>query len=292
MIDHAHCGENEEIFYQEAKSIIDKILDGKANPSQKDELMKSCHYILTKYTGELVNFLQKRNQMNRNYQCCNIANIPNQRPCINLIYVNPPPNSQPPINYIPPSPYYYYPPNQMQMVQYPQYFQQPANFNPNYLTASTIIKPTKSNNKKKSKGKHHHHHEKSNKKKSSKHSKNTKTTSKGTRILFDGHNYFNGIIQYLRKKSNGNISSEVIVTASSSDFQYKPQNAINYDSDELFETTPSDKDPWLCIEFVNRKVTPKSYAMKSGWWEKNNWHPKSWEIDGLNDNSNWVTIDD
>ena len=60
MIDHAHCGENEEIFYQEAKSIIYKILDGKANPSQKDELMKSCHYILTKYTGELVNFLTEK----------------------------------------------------------------------------------------------------------------------------------------------------------------------------------------------------------------------------------------
>ena len=94
-------------------------------------------------------------------------------------------------------------------------------------------------------------------------------------------NRFNGI---LTKLGNGNpmnlISNKVVnVTMSSilGDHEnYQPQNVLNYSNDIIIIYTKKQPNSWLCIDFINHKVSPPHYSMKShGHCGKGNSHPQN-----------------
>lgn len=293
-------------FSLEAKQIIDNIIKDAAMQKKKDHLIKLIQSILANQADELDKALRERKSAS--FSQHNLHTYTNQQPCMNLILFYPryfsimPPNysqylqfNSNTLNYgnypnsmnsIYQSYNNYYTPYQIQAAQIPQQF-------PIFNNNSNPL-PLKPKNHKKSKK------EKSLKKSKKEKTKSTKKNKKELlkedpngrkEISVDPSNHFNGIIEFIRKSSTAGIQSEISVTASSTDFEYRPENVIEY-VDSLFESTPHDKNPWLCIEFKKRRVILKSYTIKSGWWEKNNWHLKSWVIEGSNDKSTWEILDD
>lgn len=118
-------------------------------------------------------------------------------------------------------------------------------------------------------------------------------------VPFDNRdsNIFNGI---LTKLGNGNplnlISNRVVnVTMSSiygSHENYQPENVLNYSSDIKFIYTKNQPNSWLCIDFINHRVSLTHYAIRShGHGNKGNYHLQNWDIVGSNDSNNWDHLD-
>ena len=106
-------------------------------------------------------------------------------------------------------------------------------------------------------------------------------------------NEFNGIINYLKTK--GNISNQLEITASSICFtDYPPKNVIDYQNRNHF-CTKNEPGSWICFDFKENKIIPTNYQIMSFNGGQNCEHPKSWQIQGSNDeteNKNWTTIDE
>ena len=104
-----------------------------------------------------------------------------------------------------------------------------------------------------------------------------------------------GIINHL---GNGNSKSVldkniVNVTASSIYDSYHPsQNALDHENDKKWFASKDQPDSWLCIDFINHRVSPSHYSIQShGQGSKGELHPQTWEISGSNDNSHWTNLD-
>lgn len=70
-----------------------------------------------------------------------------------------------------------------------------------------------------------------------------------------------------------------------------PANVYEYDNDDsLFYSKENGKeDQWLCFDFKEHKIIPTNYTMRStASFDK----PKSWVLEGSNDNSKWDVIDE
>ena len=106
-------------------------------------------------------------------------------------------------------------------------------------------------------------------------------------------NEFVGIINYL--KSKGDISNQFEITASSIGHpNHPPKNVIDYQNRKDF-CTKNEPGSWICFDFKENKIIPTNYQIMSSQFGTNNWHPKSWQIQGSNDeteNKNWTTIDE
>ncbi|KAK8838464.1 hypothetical protein M9Y10_033091 [Tritrichomonas musculus] len=100
-----------------------------------------------------------------------------------------------------------------------------------------------------------------------------------------GDNQFDGIIKHLLKTSNGDISSKVQITFSSMG-SGQAINVTHYDKDDYFETNGFSRS-YICFQFKGFSVVPTNYQIKSS---NNGNYPKSWDIEGSNDESNWVTL--
>lgn len=103
-------------------------------------------------------------------------------------------------------------------------------------------------------------------------------------------NEFNGIIKYL--KSN-NIGNEINITASScyndGDDRLQAKNVVLFDSDDGF-SSKDIPESWLKIEFKNHLIIPTDYVIKTSGAYTDEWRPKSWVIEGSNDNSKWEIL--
>lgn len=112
----------------------------------------------------------------------------------------------------------------------------------------------------------------------------------GIDFKYSGKN-FSGIINYLKSESQGNIENMIIFTASSMESDnYHPRNSILYDDSNLFDYFASRNLPnsWFCLDFKDHRVIMTDYTVGSTY---NNYHPKSWVIEGSNDNNTWNQID-
>lgn len=98
-----------------------------------------------------------------------------------------------------------------------------------------------------------------------------------------------GIINYLLKESKGAIENEINVTSSSVLYNNIPQNVLHFNTNEEFYAEDG-KNNWICFEFKNHKIIPNKYSVISYDGGTNSRHPKSWVIQGSNDNENWDTI--
>lgn len=107
--------------------------------------------------------------------------------------------------------------------------------------------------------------------------------------IADKQNEFDGLMNYLRK--NSNIKDEISITNSSYGGGKDPFDLVKYEDKKCYyETSSNDSNSWICFEFKNHKIIPSSYIIRS-YYTDGNWHLKSWNIEGSNDNTNWVILD-
>lgn len=115
---------------------------------------------------------------------------------------------------------------------------------------------------------------------------------------------FNGIINYLKNESHGNIGNKIKITTSSFDSRHPPINVTLFDNnDKYFRTKNKGLNNFICFDFKNAKINPTYYQLKSS----NNIEIESdedydeelydnslitWKVEGSNDKSNWVKIDE
>lgn len=120
---------------------------------------------------------------------------------------------------------------------------------------------------------------------------NKKPFNLGQLFSHTNGNEFQGIIRHLLNESNGNIESEVNITSSSIySSDYKPQNVTLFDKNDHFI---SDNRPnsYLCFDFKDRRVIPSDVTIKTRNGGTNDNQPRSWVIEGSNDNNTWDILD-
>lgn len=109
---------------------------------------------------------------------------------------------------------------------------------------------------------------------------------KGIEIKYSNENY-NGVFNYLRK--NSNINDEVNATYWPTR-EYDVKCLTDFSNTKNFYT--QDKpNSWICFEFKKHKIIPSNYTIKSHNCSPNCCQPKSWRIDGSNDNNEWIQLD-
>lgn len=100
---------------------------------------------------------------------------------------------------------------------------------------------------------------------------------------------FNGIINYMKKQPNYTIK----ITASSVDrYNEQPENAIDFDNINSYYSSKNIPNSWLKIDFGEHRVIATDYTLRSCNWNEHYSHPKSWVIEGSNDNNSWEIIDE
>lgn len=116
---------------------------------------------------------------------------------------------------------------------------------------------------------------------------------KEVQIMYQKDKDFNGIINYLRTLSKGNIFNLIeINTSSVLDSRRCPNNVIIYDNKDKYFSSKNEVNSWISFDFKNYQVTPTNYTIQSFPCSSNGYaHPKSWNIEGSNDNTNWEIID-
>ena len=104
---------------------------------------------------------------------------------------------------------------------------------------------------------------------------------------------FEGIIAHLTSHCGGSVHDKGVVNVTGSDFldeSLHPKNAAEWPLDSASgEPFWSSNDPgqWLCYDFKQRRVIPKSYALRM----PDSHHPESWVFEASNDGTSWVELD-
>ena len=116
------------------------------------------------------------------------------------------------------------------------------------------------------------------------------------KVEFPATNTFKGIINHLMQKSSGQIEKEINITASSyhcnADYCH-PRNVALFDDQTKFFCTEDREGSWICFDFKNHQVFMTGYTIKSSVNSYAKTHqPKSWVIEGSNDDKVWTTIDE
>ena len=111
----------------------------------------------------------------------------------------------------------------------------------------------------------------------------------------ENENSFDGILSFLRNKTNNNINSVVNITSSSCfspSENNQPENVVIYEDRKKAFWSDLIKNSWLCIEFKENRIIPSDYKIRSCSCSPNWAHPKSWVIETSNDNESWSIIDE
>ena len=103
-----------------------------------------------------------------------------------------------------------------------------------------------------------------------------------------------GIIEYLTRMCKGNVHDNGIVTVTASSFVGSgyPKNVVDLDTDSVY-ASGNVKDTWICYDFGEREIIPKSYSLRSYEFGPGNNHLKSWviEVSKTGTEGSWVEID-
>lgn len=102
---------------------------------------------------------------------------------------------------------------------------------------------------------------------------------------------FNGIINYIRTKSDDDLTKRINVTSSSVlDKAFNPSNVFIYNDQTKYFLSENKPGTFICFDFQDSKVIPTNYTIRSAPYDGGA-HPKSWVIEASNDNDNWDVID-
>lgn len=118
---------------------------------------------------------------------------------------------------------------------------------------------------------------------------NTKNNKQAGREIEYTNKNLDGIFSYFRKESN--IDEEVKVTYSSMrGGDLKTLLDINDQSNYFY--TCSQSNAWVCFEFTKHQIIPSCYSLRTNSNGERGPHLKNWVIEGSNDKSKWITIDE
>lgn len=111
-------------------------------------------------------------------------------------------------------------------------------------------------------------------------------------------NKFNGIINYLSNKYDGNVNKLNIIeiTSSGVNKNHPLRNVdwlVEYDDKTHYFQSNNEPNAWICFDFKNMSVSPTKYALKSRPdFGSGSDHLKSWVVEGSNDKSRWTILDE
>lgn len=116
----------------------------------------------------------------------------------------------------------------------------------------------------------------------------------GKTFQYSEENKFSGIINYISKKNNGNVSNEINISASS----YYLSDKLNPFYITLFENqtkgfvSENVEKSWICIDFKEHRIIPTGYSIKSIGKDvfTQAYFLKSWIIETSNDGIKWEKI--
>ena len=134
-----------------------------------------------------------------------------------------------------------------------------------------------------------------NEKSSEKNKRYKNVKERGIEFQWSDQNEFKGIIHYLREKSNNQIENEINITASTTVNNsecYQPRCVVLFEDQQHFFHSQNVENNWLCFDFKEKRVIPTHYTVRSYPSGANAHHPKTWVIEGSNDNSSWDKIDE
>lgn len=115
-------------------------------------------------------------------------------------------------------------------------------------------------------------------------------------IEFESTNTFKGIIKHIQEKTSGQIDKEINVTASSiynNEEKLQPRNVVLFDDQTKFFLSKYEQNSWICSDFKEHQVFMTGYTIRTSVDKiANGNQPKSFVIEGSNDNNKWITIDE
>jgi hypothetical protein len=100
----------------------------------------------------------------------------------------------------------------------------------------------------------------------------------------------NGIIAHLTRIHGGNVHAKGIVnvSASATHSRYAAQNAVDLDQQNYFHSV-IEPHQWLCYDFKDLRVQITHYSIAA---HTSNLFLRSWVVEGSNDGSAWITLDE
>ena len=114
------------------------------------------------------------------------------------------------------------------------------------------------------------------------------------RIKFEVKNgSFNGIIKHLSNECSGNVvDRNVIKVSASSNSDNQGENIRNVVQEEGdWSTDETDENSCINFDFKDKNVLVNAYSLRSN-SDECNFQPKSWCLEGSNDNTAWECIDE
>ena len=101
-----------------------------------------------------------------------------------------------------------------------------------------------------------------------------------------------GVIAYLRKQADGKNPSAagvMKVTASSHFGEFHPNRVLDWVDYSYWKAVPWDNEQWLQLDFLDKLVIVKEYALYA--WGQNKHKAKGWSLDGRNsEDEPWENI--
>lgn len=288
---------------QGVQNQIDYFPNAKISDEDKSELCKNLLEITKKNAIELFNIYNSRCEYNRP---TNPPPYNNQKYSINIFIpsTNQPTQTLPPI--MPPMASI---PNPYCNLPYQPQPMNALNYSPTLplLIPTPPVPPTKSKHKKhkkddkksKSKSQSKKRKEKSKSKHDHKSSEKGRSKSPYKNIIFE-KNYnsasFSGIFSELASRNGGNVNDKGIIEITgnrkiSGNSYGSFSSLIDYQYKGRCYSSSNDQDSFICFDFKNFAVCLTAYSIKSSRFI-NGPFLISWVIEGSNDKSNWVKIDE
>ena len=110
---------------------------------------------------------------------------------------------------------------------------------------------------------------------------------------YNGSKPLKGIIAHLTHECGGNIHDNGVVNVTASSFNdasYHPKNVVDLRKDSYYYSK-YEQDTWICLDFKDKSVIPKSYSLRTCNNGPGGCHLKSWVFEASNDGKTWTTVD-
>lgn len=101
---------------------------------------------------------------------------------------------------------------------------------------------------------------------------------------------FEGIMNYLTKKTGGNIHDNRTIEITSNSIMDHPKNLVDYQSSNYYHSLDNG-NAFVCFYFKDKLIQVLSYSIQSRNYDKNIIHLKNWVIEISENGQNWEEID-
>lgn len=111
--------------------------------------------------------------------------------------------------------------------------------------------------------------------------------------LENGHE-FEGIMHYLSKKTNGNISDNGTIKITSNSIysnSFKPENVVDYENNYNEFCSKNTSNAFLLFDFKDKSIQLTNYSIRSRESNKNGAHIRNWVVEVSNDEKHWKEVD-